>query len=113
MKERLTVSKLAFNIVHNSYASSYTKEEIKKINNTSEKEIYAKLGELEDIEEEFGIDLVTLFKAISCGAYHKLENDIIVFDNCSLMYKMIRIGSAVHWLSNYGKTWALTKEELE
>ena len=29
-----------------------------------------KLGQLEDIEEELGIDLVTLFKALRNGFYH-------------------------------------------
>ena len=35
------------------------------------------------------------------------------FDDCKLLYKRIQIGSNVHWLTNYGKTWALTKGELE
>ena len=32
-----------------------------------------KLGQLEDIEEELGIDLITLFKALKNGVYHKTK----------------------------------------
>ena len=72
-----------------------------------------KLGQLEDIEEEQGIDLITLFKALSCGAWEKRKDNVLNFDDCKLLYKRIQIGSNVHWFSNYGITWALTKEELE
>ena len=71
-----------------------------------------KLGQLEDVEDELGIDLVILFKALSCGAWEKQKDNVLNFDDCKLLYKRIQIGSNVHWLSNYGKTWALTKEEL-
>ena len=77
------------------------------------KEIINKLGQLEDIEDELGIDLITLFKALSCGAWERGKDNMLNFDDCKLLYKRIQIGSNVHWLSNYGKTWALTKEELE
>lgn len=76
-----------------------------------------KLGQLEDIEEELGIDLVTLFKALKNGIYTKenldnypyaclLRNDmvLVLFDD---VYKH------EYLLKDYGKTWALTKEELE
>lgn len=33
-----------------------------------------KLGQLEDIEEELGIYLITLFKALKNGIYCKIEN---------------------------------------
>ena len=65
------------------------------------------------LEEELGIDLITLFKAISCGAYQKGKDGMLDFNDCKLLYKRIQIGNTVHWLSNYGKTWALTKEELK
>ena len=35
-----------------------------------------KLGQLEDIEKELGIDLITLFKALKNGIYCKIENKI-------------------------------------
>jgi len=75
-------------------------------------EMIKKLSDLEDIEQELGIDLITLFKALSCGAWEKQKDNVLNFDDCKLLYKRIQIGCNVHWLSNYGKTWALTKEEL-
>lgn len=89
---------------------------------------YAKLADLEDIEEELGIDLITLFKALKNGFYHIDKNKHI--------YKMKRTegnGGAMSYyasyyeiiaedafgdqyfykLKDYGKVWALTKEELE
>ena len=94
--------------------------------------------EREDIEEELGIDLVTLFKAFcegSCGAiWMFVQNDyneiykkglikpfainhfarkpnkksfyLSVYD--SLTYKNYIVD-----IKDYGKTWALSKEELE
>ena len=78
-----------------------------------------KLGQLEDIEEELGIDLITLFKALKDGVYTYLKNfktgsvelyhayieihsfqEFKVFDNYFIRYK------------DYGKTWALTEKEL-
>lgn len=84
-------------------------------------DVFVKLGQLEDIEEELGIDLITLFKALKNGIYVVEENDnYIVEDN---------IRSIENWkdgwgittnmeklellFSEYGKTWALTREELE
>jgi len=80
-----------------------------------------KLGQLEDIEDELGIDLVTLFKAIKYGIYVKdrmkpfkfvrlewLENlePMLIFDikdDCE---------SEVY-VKGYRQTWALTEEELK
>ena len=79
-----------------------------------------KLGRLEDIEEDLGIDLVTLFKAFENGVYYKIDNEIefgtvehfVPYMNKKLhlrpLYKELRLS-----LKDYGKTWALTKEELE
>lgn len=76
--------------------------------------IVNKLGQLEDIEEELGIDLMTLFKALregfvdGNGEYHHFSNlfvdNIEIFDS----YEKVSL-----YLKDYGKTWALTKEELE
>lgn len=64
-----------------------------------------KLGQLEDIEEELGIDLITLFKALKDGYWYKEDNEIIFEEpNGEGLREM---------LCGYGKTWALTKEELE
>lgn len=73
-----------------------------------------KLGQLEDIEEELGIYLITLFKALKNGIYCKIENKI---EHISAPYltwhcKKIYICDICN-LNDYGKTWALTKEDLE
>ena len=81
--------------------------------------IYEKLKLLEDIEEELGIDLITLFTALKEG--------IFINDNGPVYRDYIR--SIEYWsdcwgfisndayidvlLKDYGKTWALTKTELE
>ena len=81
-----------------------------------------KLGQLEDIEEEIGIDLITLFKAKNNGFYVKLAwiNDgkatmilkkeiadidltrCLIFDNIYGFFVCF---------CDYGKTWAITREE--
>ena len=108
-----------------------------------------KLGRLEDIEEELGIDLITLLKASSFGFYSK-ENNEITYKRSGVVIvgkylvetkpvyavkettlnssyygdveSMKIVDNAYYWewktckhweIKNYGKTWALTKEELE
>ena len=88
------------------------------------KDIYCKLELLEDIEEELGIDLITLFKALKqMFVFHK-EN--VKIELIGIHFKSIKsnelylfgfVEDTVHAvylsLKDYGKTWALTKEELE
>lgn len=94
------------------------------------KEIYGKedgirlvqiVGQYEDIEEKLGIDLITLFKAIKdniyyndCGKIIKVpvlgvspmrENKFAL--ECYYDLKNFRVD-----IRDYGKTWALTKGEL-
>ena len=92
-----------------------------------------KLGQLEDIEEELGIDLVTLFKAFKNGIWIKYNlgsrtynyktgedketGDQIVFHKAPYKTLVENIGYfrrlfEKEYAENYGKTWALTKEEL-
>ena len=83
-----------------------------------------KLGKLEDIEEEFGIDLLTFFK-IRKHCYDRKPIFIkgkkgIIMSSCrvELCYKSVAVhtgdyGADIYSLKNYGKTWALTKEELQ
>lgn len=105
-----------------------------EINNS----IYKKLKSLEDIEEELGIDLITLFKALKDGFYIKYNGEIIhIFSDkhitINFWYKIINVFippkffidckkgannlsetiDEEYWFKDYGKTWALTKEELE
>ena len=91
-----------------------------------------KLGQLEDIEEELGIDLITLFKALRNGIWTNQEQCYgdekqgkIRFFQVRLLLEENAVG-CIHnsmwkgkevirtlYLKDYGKTWALTKEELE
>ena len=80
-----------------------------------------KLGQLEDIEDELGIDLITLFKALKDGIYVKVNRKIDFIRYVSIFKKRKRhlYSSSTFWgkydiglIKDYGKTWALTKEEL-
>lgn len=85
----------------------------------------AKLKQLEDIEEELGISLVTLFKALTdTTAIKNKDGTIDVMWACPRF--QISIDKSDSWIlygpveeqkyvsiKDYGKTWALTKEELE
>ena len=90
-----------------------------------------KLAALEDIENDLGCDLITLFKALKQGyIYEKLEDEITKrdvdmldfrdgirgvcldkssygIDNYKQCYQTLK------YINGYGKSWALTKEELE
>ena len=90
----------------------FTKDHLKSIN---------KLGQLEDIEEELGIDLITLFKALKNGIYFKVK-DKIYFTNerLDLAFKEKALFEfneysdyEIYEFNEYGKTWALTRDELE
>ena len=84
-----------------------------------------KLGQLEDIEEELGIDLITLFKILKrkhiycVQKYCKEIQQMIMYGECDLTGIFVyeegfEYPECSHHLSykDYGKTWALTKEEL-
>ncbi len=79
-----------------------------------------KLGQLEDIEDELGIDLITLFKALKQGyIYYPINcpNDCYKYKiECLYMKPRIHLyvadGVGGCYMEDYGKTWALTKEEL-
>lgn len=93
--------------------------------------IYDKLGQLEDIEEGIGVDLITLLKALSQDTiYYKGYQVDYKIQECTVIYCMwVYIkGKPVYALllnndnwpcgihvyaTDYGKIWALTKEELE
>lgn len=88
--------------------------------------IYDKFGKLEDLEEELGIDLFTLFKAkqiywriryIDTGEYSEIKkSDRVHLDLKNRDLKVYEeyddFGFSLD-LKDYGKTWSLTKEELE
>lgn len=80
-----------------------------------------KLGELEDLEEEIGIDLPMLVKVMEQqNVWTKYKDEIDCCDRC--LYTLGEIFIYFYWyngkhlvfkLSEYGEAWALTKEELE
>ena len=75
------------------------------------------------IEEELGIDLLTLFKALKNGIWfinpvdNKLRYSMPIFDTSfEISLKGLTMLSTeidmLFYFKDYGKTWALTKEEL-
>ena len=83
-----------------------------------------KLCDLEDIEEELGIDLIILFRASKYGIVfrdNETRNIRFAFNVKIDFYdkKLIDINldedtePLYFSFENYGKTWALTKEELK
>ena len=97
-----------------------------------------KLGQLEDIEEELGINLITLFKALKNGIWSKEHlnfpnkycrqikpfSDIEVcfkntYDKRVRLYFNHRTIDGVSvicdslYIDDYGITWAVAREELE
>ena len=89
------------------------------------RDIYCKLQYLEDIEEEIGIDLITLFKVLKNGIY---VNTGGIVDEIGDIYEE-EVKCIEHWpvwgfsvgdnemktfyaFKDRGKTWALDKEEL-
>ena len=87
------------------------------------------LEEHRKIEDELGIDLITFHKALKNGVYYKVINKDslncgkIFFDKHVLWgwnidsygnyFAMMQSQMQTFNLKDYGKTWALTREELE
>jgi hypothetical protein len=98
----------------------YTQEDKEREVSIIEKEL-KKSSELEDIEDKWGIDLITLSKALTNGIWVKLEyfgckTTNIVFEKAFYFGKVIdeekpviRADLREYYLKDYGKTWALTK----
>lgn len=107
--------------VHNQYHDYWYIKNV--FESSAERLVLTKLGQLEDLEKELGIDLLTLFKVIKEDQiYFKFFNEIQCWSPIKIelrkrnIYFARQVGG--HYasrqpLSNYGKTWALTKEELE
>ena len=86
-----------------------------------------KLGQLEDIEDELGIDLITLCKALKNGVYYFANGTQLTKDYVWLVDNFMCIGTRdklsysfmtaferqALLFNEYGKTWALTEEELK
>ena len=81
--------------------------------------LFNKLGQIEDVEEQLGIDLITLFKLFQIDKVWVYGNVGVLeahIDNISISTKRIELWNGVSHLSylleDYGKSFALTKEEL-
>lgn len=82
-----------------------------------------KLGQKEDDDEELGIDSHILFKALKNGVYYRMSGGQIKKDYVYLIpigqvskldYSfMTYLGGHELLFADYGKTWALTRKELE
>ena len=79
-----------------------------------------KLGQYEDLEEEIGIDLITLFKAAQQGIWMKHNEVFYFFDNLIVDFKhkcLVQIVSndevETFPFDSYGEDWGLTREELK
>lgn len=109
-------------------SGSYTQFGDKYIpnHNIRHKQCVEKLGKLEDIEQELGIPLEVLFKALKDGIYRLYEefedeppsiyylDPIIMYDEYRKCWIFYDDGKCqVYCLKDYGKTWALTRGELE
>ena len=84
--------------------------------------MYVKLKSLEDLEEEIGVDFITLVKMLKDDVY---INDGGIVDEIGNIYKE-QVKSIEHWpvwgftagdgveyaFKDRGKTWALSKEEF-
>ena len=97
-----------------------------------------KLGQLEDLEDELEIDLLTLFKALNKGFYIKYDDKIVHIPpdkniTVNFWYNTINVYippkffidckkgtdylseeiDEEYWFKDYGKTWSLDKGNLE
>ena len=124
---------LAFNsLIKRNNQLQKENEKLKK-QITEKNKAKEKMLEIKSIEADLGVNLTTLFKALKKGCWIKYKkpwetkynhNDMIVF--CKVRY----YGDEYNWgrsfeiegdldethyfgTSNYGETWALTREELE
>lgn len=123
--------------LRNQYKDYWYREDLEQVCDR-EKIVLTELGQLEDIEDELGIYLITLFKALNKGFYIKYNNKIVHIHpdkhiTINFWYKTINVFippkffidckkgtdysneeiDEEYEFEDYGKTWALTKEELE
>lgn len=83
-----------------------------------------KMGQIEKLEQKLGIGLVALYKAVKNGFYVKgcegkqyIDYEYPRLESALFEHQELFYGHEYHCdyvkLSDYGKTWALTEEELE
>lgn len=80
-----------------------------------------KLGQLEDVEEELGIELLVLITAVKVGIYSKqynamrkvaLTHDIPKKAKNEQLCLYDEVLGQYYYFKDYGKTWALSKALL-
>ena len=90
------------------------------------RDVYRKLQDLENVEEEIGIELTVLFKALKNGVYYFDEQGQLIHDYVWLVNNYVAVGipdklslafktchsGQILLFEGYGKTWALYKQEL-
>jgi len=85
-------------------------------------QIIKELCEYKTIEEELGIDLITLFRALNNPIYIKENYDGTIVDEtlwcsnciiCGIGSPIIKVGEYCVYPKEYRKTWALRKEDLQ
>ena len=92
-----------------------TKDYHVRIINETPNQMYQKLGQLEDIEEELGIDLITFFKIYNADKVYIKGKDYY-WKIRHYNRRSISVGTnKIICLSfkDYGKTWSIKKEDLE
>lgn len=104
--------------LRNQYKDYWYREDLEQVCDR-EQIVLTELGQLEDVEDELEIDLITLYKAQTQGFYivnviGKIEKVRLSEWRFNLIKKEVhRVQWNNHLLfADYGKTWALTKEEL-
>lgn len=114
--------------LHNQYKDYWYREDLEQVCDR-EQIVLTELGRLEDVEEELGMELKIFHKLMNmlyCGKPNILyvkDKDTIVqvsileIDYCKkkiIFYKDSSYNDDyVYGFAQYGKTFALTKEELE
>lgn len=105
-------------LTDNEFHTKENKERACCIQEPRLQQIYDKLFELEDIEEELGIDLITLSKILKNGCYVKPWKKVWFSKVMTLqtnefgILKLFDFNDNDYSLRNYGIDFALTKEEL-
>lgn len=86
------------------------------------REAYRELRKYKLLEAELGIDLITLFKALKTNIWnektHRQEWVVLDYSNNEFVLKTtkelyIDDNKCILLLKDYGKTWALSKNDLE
>lgn len=77
--------------------------------------VYSKLSKLEDIEEDLGVDLI---KLLTSGTIFTIDKVYGIFyhidiENGGVYTSEYDADDEFYPFSDYGKTWAFTRKELE